>query len=414
MIDMVTATISEIYDLSTKVGSGTVLKVHTPTGNNVKRHLLGHFLQYKQFKYLGADVLLIPASTLPADPLQLGYEAGEPTIDPRDMVNPILYKYYHGEAMLTDSLLQTYPEAYGNDASRVGPELTGERLGHSITEQDYYNGGVESTADVIYPNCLMDPSFKKAGVQQGFRVRVKPYVYNLVSNRQYLSNQALGVASSTRAGDPSADGNVLDPLNDSEVANWMGLNHLGQPNKSYVARQPNEEGGTFSEQELTTEFVGELFTNKLQPLGWMDTVTNVWTNQTTNIGATAKFLLGPDNIANSAEGIGSGGSFSMQTYLPNVAMLYVMMPPAYKTLFYFRMIIKHHFAFRGFRSCFNIQSYGSASIRPDFPYSAVQPTSASYVAKLLSDMVEDTGSGGPDSVIVENGDLISSADGVTA
>lgn len=101
---MVNASISEMYDLSTTVNQGTVLKIHTPIGNNVKRHLLGFFLQYKKFRYIGAKVTLVPASTLPADPLQLSYEAGEPTIDPRDMVNPILWRHYHGEAMLSDPL----------------------------------------------------------------------------------------------------------------------------------------------------------------------------------------------------------------------------------------------------------------------------------------------------------------------
>ena len=45
---------------------------------------------------------MVPAATLPADPLQVSYEAGEPTIDPRDMLNPILHKPYHGEALKTD------------------------------------------------------------------------------------------------------------------------------------------------------------------------------------------------------------------------------------------------------------------------------------------------------------------------
>lgn len=401
---MPTASISEIYDLSTSVGRGTVLKIHTPTGNNIKRHLMGHFLQYKQFKYLGADVSLIPASTLPADPLSLGYDEGEPTIDPRDMVNPILYRYYHGEAMLTDALIREFPDAYGSGTDAINTGRTLEHVGHSVDQQGYLNGLTDSEYDMIYPNCLMDPSFKKAGVQQGFRIRVKPYVYNLVSNRQYLSNSRWSFPAGTGSDSAAFFKDA------SRTANWQSDKGIG----SYVAVAAIDEGDTLGAVNMDQAFVGELFTNKLQPLGWMDTVTNVWNADASNINnpAPANVRYSPDNAFVSQSGIGSSGSFAYQTYLPNISMLYVMMPPAYKTLFYFRLMIKHHFAFRGFRSTFNIQSYGSASIRPDMPLPYVAPISASSLAQGLSDMISEVGTGGPDSVVVENGEIVSAADGV--
>lgn len=397
---MPTASISEIYDLSTSVGRGTVLKIHTPTGNNVKRHLMGHFLQYKQFKYLGADVSLVPASTLPADPLSLGYEEGEPTIDPRDMVNPILYRYYHGEAMLTDSLIREFPDPYGTGADISTSDRTAEHLGNTVDKQSYWNGIGNSDYDLIYPNCLMDPSFKKAGVQQGFRIRVKPYVYNLVSNKQYLGNEKFDFAS----------GNIPGLHADAScVANWQEENGIG----SYVEVASVNEGDTLGAVHMDKQFVGELFTNKLQPLGWMDTVTNVWNSDGSVFASSpATIVNGPDNAILSESKVGAGGSAAYQTYLPNVSMLYVMMPPAYKTLFYFRLIVKHHFAFRGFRSTFNVQSYGSAGIRPYHPYQYVAPISSASLAQGLADMISDVGTGGPDSVIVENGEIVSSADGV--
>lgn len=400
---MVNASISEIYDLSTAVGKGTVLKVHTPTGNNVKRHLLGFFLQYKKFKYLGADVTLVPASTLPADPLQLGYEEGEPTIDPRDMVNPILYKWYHGEAMLTDSLQREYPVPYGseNDATGADAEFTGT----SIDEQFYSNGYVSSDYDVIYPQCLMDPSFKKAGVQAGFRVRCKPFVYNLVTNEQYLASRSVTTTGSFTSSSPLKD----DP-------NWQSAN--GVSSQEILWDSPTENSFPYSG---VTSDAGILFTNKLEPLGWMDTVTRVWNGDVvakTSMSPGGDLTSNPNfNLPSSVPyarptGGTAAGSAAMQSYLPNVPMLYVMMPPAYKTLFYFRMIVKHHFAFKDFRSCFNVQSYGTASLTNALPIPWSGPSSASTFATEMAEMVADIGNGAPDSVDVENGEIISSADGM--
>jgi len=89
-------------------------------------------------------------------------------------------------------------------------------------------------------------------------------------------------------------------------------------------------------------------------------------------------------------------------------MLYVMMPPAYKSLFYFRLIIKHYFEFGGFRSCLNVQSYGSASVYVAQPLNPVTSSNVSEIASMVSGIAD----GGPDSLEVENGEIVSSADGV--
>ncbi|QTZ20022.1 capsid protein [Raccoon dog stool-associated smacovirus 5] len=387
---MVSASISEIYDLSTTVGQGTVLKIHTPTGNNVKRHLAGFFLQYKRFRYLGAKVTLVPASTLPADPLQLSYEAGEPTIDPRDMVNPILWRHYHGEAMLTDPLAREFPVPYGEPSPG-----THEVIGTSVDQQDYTSGA--GSINEIYPMCLMDPSFKKAGVQSGFSTFVKPYVYKLVTNQQILSNRNFG----------SLNGNL----------EWQSGKHdftLGGPLSSVIG-SPNA-----NDTDLFDNYVGDrngvvTFTNRLERLGWMDTVTRLWVSTNSSISADSVW---PSPSVNDTPATQSGsggnmtsGNFALQSYLPNISMLYIMMPPAYKSLFYFRLIIKHYFEFSGFRSCMNVQSFGSASITPSMPQLPSAASSAS-VSKEISEMIANSADGGPDSVVVENGEIVSSADGV--
>lgn len=401
---MPTATISEIYDLSTDVNKGTVLKIHAPGGNNVKRHLAGFFMQYKQFKYHGCKVTLVPASTLPADPLQLGYEAGEPTIDPRDMVNPILYRWYHGEAMLTDQL--TYVEKDPINAGDTSPYQDQDYIGSSVDQQDYFQmvgnpaGAPEYPySDAIYANCLMDPSFKKAGIQAGFSTFCRPYCYNLVTNQQYLPNRRVNVPEGNLTSFVPEDGDVHSHF----------IGGKGEPYNSH--QSVSVVSGQFIKYNQVD--AGVLFTNKLQLLGWMDTVTRMFNFEpSVDIDARGSIDVrgGSDFFNRNEDDIGSGGSMSLQTYLPDVQMLYILMPPAYKTRFYFRLILKHYFSFRGFRSCFNVQSYGSASVNPLIPLNAVNPAT---LATELASYLEESASGGPDSVTVENGSIINAADGVT-
>nr|QCC72736.1 capsid protein [Cressdnaviricota sp.] len=388
---MVNSSVMEIYDLQTTVGKGTVLKVHTPTGNNVKRHLLGHFLQYKKFKYLGARVSLIPASTLPADPLQLSYDAGTADIDPRDMVNPILWKHYHGETMLTDVNPR---EALLNYSMTDGADLS--ITGSSIDEIDYNKPS--NSLDYVYPSTLMDTSFRKAGVQTGFSTFVKPFIYNVVTSNQLLP-----------MGGASSDTNV------SHSPRFMGNAGFRTSTDAGPSFYPVREGpdGVLLGGAENMNVPGEtpkhnwspnttFTTNKLVPLGWMDTLSRTNQMRTTLVNPVAGAVnsLVPSDSQLS-------GDFQIGPNLMNVPMLYVLMPPAYKTEFFFRMIIKHFFAFKGFRSCASVQSFASAGIINNLPASST--TSAS--TKAVAQMVADIEGGGPDTVEVENGTVIPMADG---
>lgn len=396
---MVKASVMEIYDLQTSVGKGTVLKVHTPTGNNIKRHLLGHFLQYKKFKYLGAKVTLVPASTLPADPLQLSYDAGEANIDPRDMVNPILWKHYHGETMLTDVLptdeLQDYDQKTNLDTTGVN--------GSALEQSLYGYRSASSALDSVYPRTLMDTSFRKAGIQTGFTTFCKPFVYNVVSNVQLLPrsgkdnqavpNQFMNSNFETVPDDayPVFMKHTGTEAEDGDMLKGPGTTHWLDGVTSSSARK-SQTGGNLV-----------MTTNRLVPLGWMDTLSREGSGGTEN-----------NELPLSALSPGSAGNFTgdaaIGANLQKVPMLYILMPPAYKTEFYFRMIIKHYYAFSGFRSCFSVQSFPSVGLFqnipvPDTYYGASTNALSSMVAEIESDSSVDT-------VDVENGVLHSMADGV--
>nr|QBP37120.1 capsid protein [Porcine associated porprismacovirus] len=390
---MVKASVMEIYDLQTSVGKGTVLKVHTPTGNNIKRHLFGHFLQYKRYKYLGAKVSLVPASTLPADPLQLSYEAGDQNIDPRDMVNPILWKHYHGETMTTD-VLHVQDQLDYSQKDMVDPYVAG----YSVGEANYGQFGTSGVPiDKVYPRALMDTSFRKAGVQTGFSTYVKPFVYNVTSNIQ-LAPGLTGTDKVFRA-------DRFMGLNNPNPTSQQTINPISI-NGNYLTG-PFESGYKSDAKNSLTDNVEKKYrlsfqTSNLVPLGWQDTLSRDINNTTGGISTGA--VVGSD--------ISAMGDFGIGPNLPDIPMLYILMPPAYKTEFYFRMIIKHYFAFKGFRSCIGVQAFPSASITATVPVPAgFYDSTLSASAKEVSDMAADLEQGGTDTVTVENGELIEMADG---
>lgn len=333
--NFVSASIQEVYDLQTQDSYQSLLKIHAPTGGNIQRRLHGFFTQFKQYRYVGAKVTLVPASTLPADPLQLSYEAGEPGIDPRDMVNPILWKFYHGESLSTDPLPSSEKTEYGSSDNVQG-------LGHSLEETKII---VNSAG--FYHSALVDPSYRKSSIQRGFSAFVKPFVYNLASLFQ---------------SDAGSDGETLYHLTHSGTNNYTSV--VGPVETNFVDHTDTPLPANTYDYSWPQ---GMMFTNKLQRLGWMDTVT----------GVTRDPLVA-----------GGAGDMRHISMLPEIPMLLVILPPAYKTEFYFRLVITHIFEFRKFCSSVVIDTIGEIAD----PWA---PTTASSA----------------NSLSVEGIDIIGSADG---
>ena len=94
---MVFVKVSETYDLSTKIGKMGIVGIHTPDSDLITRHYAGFIQNMKFAKFVKCDVAMACASMLPADPLQIGMEAG--SIAPQDMFNPILYTAVSNDSM---------------------------------------------------------------------------------------------------------------------------------------------------------------------------------------------------------------------------------------------------------------------------------------------------------------------------
>lgn len=283
------ASFSEVYDMHTEAGHPAVIGVHTPTSNVAQKMLMGFFSQFRKYKYTGASITFVPVSTLPADPLQISYEAGEPTIDPRDMVNPILFKGVHGESLgaVLDALVPNNTNGIGSsvDIGEISPAFT---IGPS--DEDLVTA---------YYQALSDPSWSKAGVQSGFRRKnLYPLVHSLALNQPLL-----GEADAF-----TSYGNVVE-----------GNTNL------YTDGFDNYGVSVRNADNMWEHVRPQIFTSGFKRLGWIPTFTT-----------------------HSTQTSGSYSDASTFVALPKCMMLLIMLPPSYKTEFYFRVVLTHHFEFRDF------------------------------------------------------------------
>lgn len=306
----------EVIDLHTESDRVTVIGIHTPTGDTPRRMAPGLFSQFKKYKYLGCSVMMVPAATLPVDPLGVSYEAGEvPQIDPRDMLNPILFHGCHGNDL--GNILNRIYSANAVEGSDLSQILgTDSSTLWSMFNSEEGTGTIPSPGlsllESLYYRALTDRTWQKANIQRGFKKRgLHPRVYTLATNMQ-LMGEAL-YTGRYNAPAPFYGEDASDP-------------YLGD---GFDVTDPASNPVRF-------------FTPRTQRLGWLDTRTVV--------GYDSKQSLGfvPDIIADAKiEGVIKDGT--VETRLPKIYMGIILLPPAYKTEQYFRMIITHRFAFAGFR-----------------------------------------------------------------
>lgn len=129
---------TQFFDLSSSAEKFTKFTV-TAGGTYVKQRCAPQFACYKYYKLGRVTVKLVPASTLPVDPTGLSYEAGETTVDPRDMFNPGLVRITNGEDLLP----------------------------------------YENMNDNVYYSTLLDGRWFKFQLQQGFSRSAVPLAFNI-------------------------------------------------------------------------------------------------------------------------------------------------------------------------------------------------------------------------------------------
>jgi len=365
--NFVSASYNEIYDLNTQSGSVTTLKFHAPQGILPQQYLRGFWMQYKKYRYYGSKITMIPVATLPADPLQVSYAAGEPTIDPRDMVNPILHKVYRGEALVDDFA------ATGYNYSGVDQQIYDSGTNPTVGEDQYYA-------------TLQDPSWKKSHVQRGFRSRGIPLVRKVASNMQIGATSHFGdtlLTQSPHKWDPM-DVKPQTSTGQPGVARDLTMD-LGAPTEPYYDSINSNYNSAANENPGYTE----LFTSGWDKLGWLDTSQRSY----------SPFAVG-SRVANqdpetTVNGQATFRQREMLTRLPRIFTYIALLPPSYKQEMYFRLVISHEFGFKDFRSAsmpwdgatdmpFNVTPIIATPVPPTVVDSSSVDTSENAELKLAS------------------------------
>lgn len=361
--NFVKAKFQEIYDFGTVSGRTTILGIHTPQGYRVQKLLGGFFRQFRKVKYSGCTVTMVPAAQLPADPAQVSFEAGALTVDPRDLLNPILFHGCHGESMneiLNQYLVGQEPDAF-SPLEQKNTSVREVRPDTSATEAGYYAA-------------LSDPSFRKFGIQSGAKVSLKPMVHPLVlTNPMVPSNAHSDFVyshegqnySSVYGKDVGDFVDVEQTPSDSSAGNYYG--GIKYPGGFAPMGELNSAWG----------FSPQMFSNGLRPLGWLPT--------TMYPPATKEGVVPMVSQNDNTAGLTKMWNIDIgPTTLPKLFMGMFILPPSYTQEMYFRLIINHYFEFKDFTTCLAVNidgPYGSytETIPEPAPGTKAAPTSLEVV-----------------------------------
>lgn len=175
--------ISNMYDMSTTIKKMGIIGVHTPSRESIYRKYGGLYQNYKFMRVLSCDVKIACASMLPADPLQIGVEAGK--ISPADMMNPILYR-----AVTNDSWNTVINRIYATSGGQTADTIR-------AFDNAWGSTAVTDTQALnVYYALLSDDGWRKALPQAGLSMGgLKPLVYQVVNN--FGNMGAVGVGQGT-------------------------------------------------------------------------------------------------------------------------------------------------------------------------------------------------------------------------
>lgn len=333
------ASYQEVIDLHTESDKVSVVGIHTPNSDTPYNMLRGFWTQFKKFKYNGCSISLVPAAQLPADPLQISYEAGEPTIDPRDMLNPILFHGCHGDDM--GAILNNL---YTSDnANSFIDMIQSDSADLNIFPQSVISGlGKTEVYEALYYKAMTDKTWLKAHPQRGFRKSgLHPMVYSLASTVQYApTDNTTGLVPEV---------SLTDPITGEKSFSNTGTLGPSAGANMYVQSEYGRPTADISNNNIVTSnsrSANSFLTPRLQKLGWMDTRQIVGI-QNSDVPMTASAVGG---IAPALATLYQQEQLKISPVLvPKIFMGMIMLPPAYKTEQYFRLIINHSFSFAKFR-----------------------------------------------------------------
>lgn len=296
---------TETIDLNTETGGPSVLGLHTPISGDAYRFLYPYFQAYKKYKYIGMDVTIVNAAHLPYDPEQLGKVSGENYVDPRDSLNPVLFKGCHGESLgpILDSI---YAGLSSNDFSS-----------NSIDKET-----LMASLENFYYTALGDNSWRKSPIQKTLHLsNLHPLVYDLGTNKQILPTNEMNAPDYV---ENSVFGNANGP-NVSTLQSGIPDANVGDVNRAFVITPTREYNPTTGNTQY--RFSQSMFTTRARRLGWLDTM-----QITGRKDSSLTFV--PEQIA----------------LLPKLFMGILILPKANLVRNYLRIVITHKFKFAGYRT----------------------------------------------------------------
>lgn len=393
------ATYKEIYDIHTDSESTSILTLHTPINSFPRAMLGGFFKQYRKFRYRGATIRMVPAARLPADPEQISYEAGEMGIDPRDMLNPVLFHGYSGESLGT--FLNNFNVAGGQKKQQqvsVGGNydtfVNDGWFGNSVDKASFFDQANamdwrSAYLHRLYYESLGDNSFRKIRPQSGFRKFLYPLVYELATTTQRLAHNPFTDTGSDSTTYPAGlvYGRPIDATSANAGANNIGIRE-GQEVQADAGPTPSETytnvttptAGTVDDPFASS--AGYFMDGQTLPVSWVQSNSSSqaqsrWyiVRKTTPILTSHKRRLGwldtdsvvvpassvePSFISSDTSWSGYGyppnavmdptwKNYASATTLPLINMGILIFPKAYKQEFFWRMEITHHFDFSKYR-----------------------------------------------------------------
>ena len=351
------ASYQEIIDLNTESDRVSILGFHTPANSQPIRLLQPFWEAYQKVKYLGCSMSLVPAARLPADPMGVSYEGGELQIDPRDLLNPILFHGCHGNDMGT--ILNQF---YSGEAS--GTTEIERRMSDSVDlnkVKTTYEGNTP-IYETLYYRALTDNTWLKAHPMRGFRKSMRPMVYTLASNTPLNPNNGGftvrgGLVTKEQAWD-AYDG--VDEGDDRVVGGYSAIGSGTTTNTSFQSTAApglqttnitlNSDTGKWNANwQNPGTFSGQFFMSpRLQRLGWID--TRQWVSGAGTSSVLNGQVSSPTD-ATFAQKLASNYLSDDSRYctIPKLFMGMCLLPPAYKTEQYFRIVLNHKFAFAKYR-----------------------------------------------------------------
>lgn len=237
---MVTVSISETYDLSTKVNKMTVIGIHTPKKDLIQKTYPGLCMNCRYFRIKSVDVTLATAQQLPLGVDQIGLDTDK--IRPQDMMNPILYKATSNDSFSTlEARLQGLLYQTSLGSVQLEPPLKGTM---AFAEDD--NSTLIADEHNVYYSLLSNrDGWKMSPVQNG--VRMKGLV-PLVFEKWYTNGE--NYIGASQGGDlaPILTDSITDGVRSTGVVPVQSVGLRGRPhpmpriNTAYITSAGDSSG----------------------------------------------------------------------------------------------------------------------------------------------------------------------------